>query len=150
MADKRANFTQLMLAESEQIISMKANDFMTFVDYVRLANGPYSVRLYAQQTATRVQVEMLEDYTDIGGLYSDGSNYMYSRRKFTVFYETRVDNEDTYARWDNVQFKSYQTTGTFYGVLTSGTNVYENEADISNVDSDAFYCISSTGYQIDA
>ena len=143
MRHKYASFNELTFSDFEAPTSYKWNQLMAMLEYARLANGPYSIRVYEQDT-TELKVQMLEDTSDIGGLKSLGGNQYQTRWTFRVFYETRETTTGDYACWD-VYFTD-TGDGLLLATLASGSNIYSNQVNVSDVDNSALYCIRSSGY----
>ncbi|RLD39932.1 MAG: hypothetical protein DRI86_16170, partial [Bacteroidetes bacterium] len=112
-------FDQLLFSDGEHPTSFKLNQILNLIEYIRLANGPYNVSLYSQDSDTEFTVELLEDPTLIGGL--DAST-LQTNRSFNVFYETNESLTEHYGRWNDVYFTV--TGGRLLATLTSGDNVY--------------------------
>lgn len=137
--DKYQSFNKLMFSDYEHPTSFKINQILNLVEYVRLSGGPYSISL-DEQFDLSIRIKLNEDVTEIGGLTLDG---IYTNRRFNIYYETKETTSGDYACWTNVRFDT--NLGYLSATVISGANIYSNEVDISNVDSDALNCIRCSG-----
>lgn len=135
---KYLNFNQMLFADHEPVTSYKLNSMINMQEVARTFNGPYSISLSSQLTATSFSVQMNEDASVIGGLDAN-----YTNRKFMIYYETRDNDISDYACWEGVSF--YNDVGTLVATLTSGENIYENAVDVSAINSDALFCVRCSG-----
>lgn len=135
---RHANYEHLMFTDNERPTSFKLNQILDMVEETRLAKGPYSISLY-QQNPTSFTVELHEDISQVGGCKYLGILY-YTYRNFTVYYETRETTSGDYGCWQDVTF--VETAGRWLATLNSGDNIYNNEIDVSAIDTDGLYCVA--------
>jgi len=144
MSDKYVSFKRLLFSDYEYPTSFKLNKILDLLENTRLINGPYSITKYSQDSSTSFTVRLNEDITLIGGIYQkEQAIVYYTNRKFIVYYETREDETGDYACCNNVELKL--TDGQLLATLTSGTNIYNNGVNVSDIDGNALYCIRASG-----